>query len=485
MKTLWKVLRRAAEWLLLILVTIVLVRAFQARKPPYLKPWHRFAPPSEMRAAELTESFTFEEYQRREEKVFGEVKESIEDRLPSEERTSGNRYFAEGASSPRRFPRDWNRTFELEPAELRGGALLIHGLTDGPYSMRAVAELLRDRGYYCLALRMPGHGTVPGGLVRAQWEDWIGAVQVGARHVSRRIGPGKPFVIVGYSNGGALAVKYSLDVLDGASLPKADRLVLLSPMIGVSAAAGLAQFVGLLAVIPYFEKTRWLDVVPEYNPFKYNSFPANAGEQSARLTGAIQGQIERAAGAGRLGALPPMLTFQSAEDATVEAGAIVQKLYDPGQAKGSELVLFDLNQRTDARPFLNAGEENVLARLAPPRRRPYTLTVVTNAAPDTNEAVERRVLAGTDAPQERPLGLSWPPQVFSLSHVAVPFPAGDPLYGGQPDPRLGGGIHLGIAAPRGERGVLGVAQDAFLRMSWNPFFPYVQGRISEWLTPAR
>ena len=33
--------------------------------------------------------------------------------------------------------------------------------------MRTVAEVLRDNGIYSLALRMPGHGTVPSGLVTA------------------------------------------------------------------------------------------------------------------------------------------------------------------------------------------------------------------------------------------------------------------------------------------------------------------------------
>ena len=45
-----------------VLATIILARAFEARRPPGLKPWHRFVPPSEVRAAEMTASFTLEEY---------------------------------------------------------------------------------------------------------------------------------------------------------------------------------------------------------------------------------------------------------------------------------------------------------------------------------------------------------------------------------------------------------------------------------------
>lgn len=102
---------------------------------------------------------------------------------------------------------------------IRGGALLIHGLTDSPYSMRAVADVLRDRGIYSLALRMPGHGTVPSGLVTATWQDWLAAVRMGVRHVRGRIPAGAPLILVGYSNGGALALKYTLDAVEGKGGP--------------------------------------------------------------------------------------------------------------------------------------------------------------------------------------------------------------------------------------------------------------------------
>ena len=55
----------------------------------------------------------------------------------------------------------------------------------------------------------------------------------------------KPLQIVGYSNGGALALKHALDALDDQRLERADRIVLISPMIGIIA---FARFVGLAAL---------------------------------------------------------------------------------------------------------------------------------------------------------------------------------------------------------------------------------------------
>jgi hypothetical protein len=66
--------------------------------------------------------------------------------------------------------------------------------------------------------------------------------------------------------------------------------------------------------------------------------------------------------------------------------------------------------------------------------------------------------------------------------VAIPFPTADPLYGGEPDLSIPG-VHLGTLAPRGEKGVLTVSPGDFLRISWNPFFPYVEERLRAWAGP--
>ena len=55
----------------------------------------------------------------------------------------------------------------------------------------------------------------------------------------------------------------------------------------------------------------------------------------------------------------------------------------------------------------------------------------------------------------------------------------DSLYGMEPDESEDFGVNLGAIAPRGERGVLIVNLDALLRVSSNPFFPYVLERIDQ------
>jgi alpha-beta hydrolase superfamily lysophospholipase len=53
----------------------------------------------------------------------------------------------------------YNRSFRLLKRDAVGHALLIHGLTDSPYSMKALAESLHSRGFEVTVLRLPGHGA--------------------------------------------------------------------------------------------------------------------------------------------------------------------------------------------------------------------------------------------------------------------------------------------------------------------------------------
>ena len=262
----------------------------------------------------------------------------------------------------------------------------------------------------------------------------MSVVRLAARHVATRA-PGKPFVLVGYSNGGALAIKYAQDVLEGSGLPRPDRIVLLSPMIGLTPFAGLARVVRLLHRVPFFEKNAWLDVLPEYNPYKYNSFPANAAIQTSNLTKALNAQTGRLAADGRLKDLAPVLTFQSLVDNTVLTEAIVRRLYDRLPANGSELVLFDINREDMLGPFLKLPEEALARDLKARTDLKYRLTVVTNARRDTRDVVARSWGPGPTRSEQMALGLAWPPDVFSLSHVAIPFPESDDLYGRLAEPR--------------------------------------------------
>jgi alpha-beta hydrolase superfamily lysophospholipase len=475
-----RTLKRIVVLVAVALVAVLAMRAWESQRGRPLAPWHTFAP-DELRADEL-DAADWDAYLRAEDAAFAAVRRKVTDRLDPDDRVPINRYFDGSPLYPGRFATDWNRSFALDPEGPPAGAVVfLHGLTDSPYSMRHLARRYREHGFVSIAIRLPGHGTVPGGLAKVDWQDWAAAARLAVREAVRRSGPSRPLHVVGYSNGGALALQYALDSLDDARLPRPTRVVLISPMIGVTPFARFAGVAGLPAIFPAFAKAAWLDVVPEFNPFKYNSFPVNAARQTHFVTDVLQRQIDRQAREGRWAALPPILTFQSVVDSTVSTGAVVSALYARLPANGSELVLYDLNRSSNFGPLLRGSAETSLAGLLPPAPRPYRTAIVTNASPAVRDVVERVVEAGAAEERSRALGLSYPAGVFSLSHIALPFPIDDALYGMTPDPSEDFGIRLGAIALRGERGVLAASLDTLLRMSSNPFFTYQVARIEETL----
>jgi alpha-beta hydrolase superfamily lysophospholipase len=472
-----RIVKRTLVWLAAIGVTLLAVRVYQTQRGAPLEPWHTHIPP-ELSARELDKS-DWAGYLKAEDRIFNLLRTEVTQKLEAEDRVPVNRYFEGSPVYPGKFAQDWNRSYILEPEGTpAGAAVLLHGLTDSPYSMRHIARRYRAHGYVSVAIRLPAHGTVPGALTKVDWEDWMAATRLAVREARRRA-PSKPLHIVGYSNGGALALKYALDVLGDQTLARPDRLVLIGPMVGITAFARFAGLAGLPAMLPRFAKAAWTTILPEFNPFKYNSFPINGARQSHFVTQALQQQITRHERDGRLNQVAPILTFQSLIDFTVHTHAIVSALYVYLPKNGSELVLFDLNRAATVSPLLRSAMETKLTRILPDAPRRYRTTIITNASPDTSEVVEQTTEAGDITAQTRELGLSYPAELYSLSHIALPFPITDSLYGLQPENPEEFGISLGAVAPRGERGALIVSLDWLLRLSSNPFFPYLVERIEQ------
>ena len=474
-----KLAKRTALLIAVILVTILGVRAWDSTRGEPLEPWHTVVP-QELHADQLAKA-DWAAYLAAEDAIFGQVAAEVTRKLPEGDRVPYNRYYAESPVYPPRLSRDWNRSYVMEPdGPPKGAVVFLHGLTDSPYSLRHIARRYRESGYVAVAIRLPGHGTVPAGLSDVAWEDWVAATRLAVREANRRVGPERPIHVVGFSNGGALAMKYALDALGDASLRRPDRLVLISPMIGVTALARFAGFFGWPAVFPAFAKASWLAVVPEFNPFKYNSFPINGARQSSQLTRVLQDQIAERARSGKIEGLPPVLTFQSVVDFTVSTRAIVTSLYAHLPANGSELVLFDVNRAATFGALIRASANTVLNRILPDPPRDWRTTIVTNADSRHGDVVARVTEAGSTAETVVPLpGLAFPRDVYSLSHVAIPFPMDDSLYGLTPNLDDDYGANLGAMALRGETGTLIVSLDSLVRMSANPFFPFMLSRIED------
>lgn len=440
---------------------------------PDLSIWHTVKLDEEFSADAGVQNFA--EYLALEDRLFEQLDAQVYDKVPTGPDQVVNRFSRGSLSDPQDWPVNWNRTFELLHSEPDAGVLLLHGLSDSPYSLRALGESLHAQGATVLGLRIPGHGTAPSGLVDIRWQDMATAVRLAAQHMRENIGD-KPLYFVGYSNGGALALEYVLNALENESLPAVKGVILLAPEITVAGSARFAVWQGRLGYLLGMNKLAWVSVKPEFDPYKYGSFAVNAGDLAYQITMHLQDRISALQGSGKLEELPPILAFQSAADATIKASALIENLFARLPTSGHELVLFDINRAVGIDYLLKNDPRDTFLPLMAQSERSYSLTLVTNGRRESDGVVAYSVPVGAvEAVSTQSLN-DWPKNIYSLSHVALPFPPKDPLYGG-PDSVRKGSLHLGNLALRGEHQVLHITASDIMRLRWNPFYDYVEERV--------
>ena len=88
------------------------------------------------------------------------------------------------------------------------GALVVHGFTGNPGSMRGVAEALAAAGYHVEMPLLPGHGTTVDDMLPTRWSDWAGAAEAAYQTLAARA---DKVVVVGLSMGGALTLRIGAD----------------------------------------------------------------------------------------------------------------------------------------------------------------------------------------------------------------------------------------------------------------------------------
>lgn len=83
------------------------------------------------------------------------------------------------------------------------GALVLHGFTGSPQSMRPLAEAFADAGLSVELPLLPGHGTKVEDMVPTRWQDWLGAAEEAYQGLAARC---DRVVVAGLSMGGTLAL---------------------------------------------------------------------------------------------------------------------------------------------------------------------------------------------------------------------------------------------------------------------------------------
>lgn len=118
----------------------------------------------------------------------------------------------------------------------RTGALLLHGFTGSPASMRPWGQHLAAAGCTVTVPRLPGHGTSWKELNRTQWRDWYAEASRGLDMLLERC---DEVFVAGLSVGGCLALRLAEErpddvaglVLVNPSVASSDKRLVATPLL--------------------------------------------------------------------------------------------------------------------------------------------------------------------------------------------------------------------------------------------------------------
>jgi len=159
--------------------------------------------------------------------------------------------------------------FELKHPASNKVALLIHGLTDSPFTYHDLARIYYEQGYSVRTLLLPGHGSAASALQNVDVKQWQKAVNYG---VNRALTDFDEVILGGYSTGAALVIDY---LTKQTPSPKIKALMLYSPGTEPHNKNGwLAKWIDATPFVDWIDKDADIDFA------KYESFPFHAAAAS-------------------------------------------------------------------------------------------------------------------------------------------------------------------------------------------------------------
>ena len=451
--------------LMLLLVTAQIIRAYLDRqRDSKLKPWHKV---SQIKELNYDKYSNIESYLADEKKFLEEIYTEVE----IKKKGSYNRYIRGSKGSPYGHMRkDVNISFEMIPKNPKGGILMLHGLTGSPYSMIDIAKIFYDKGYYVLALRYPYHGTYPGELLNLNWKDFSKTAKFGAKIVKNKIQGIKnsKFYMLGFSTGATATLQYiTHDMSKDNKLPKPDGVFWLSPAMGIDPLAKYVFLDILISKIPGLNKFAWIDIYPEYDMAKYNSFDKNSVAQVYTLIKKSRENLSKLTKSEKA-KLPPIYSYTSILDATVNSEELF-KVLEEIRNKKNELTIFDVNRKYD--DLYGSKIQNInFEKKIEESKIIGDIIVLSNMVNKTEKVELTKYSNGKKINMKNDLDFKWSKDTFSLAHISLPISPENPLYG--KNTFLGGGNI------KGENGTAAMPADALVRLKYNDFFNYVEKSIT-------
>ena len=206
----------------------------------------------------------------------------------------------------------------------RTGALLVHGFTGTPQSLRGWAQHLADAGLSVALPRLPGHGTTVAEANLTHWEDWYAEVE---RHLALLRERCDEVFVMGLSMGGTLSIRLAEEhgdeiaglVLVNPSLltKRPDRFLLPVLRLVVGTWAGIASDIKK----------------PGITELAYDKLPVKAAYQLSRLWVTTRADLDKVT--------QPLLVLRSTEDHVVEPDSARLLLEKVSSTDVREILLED------------------------------------------------------------------------------------------------------------------------------------------------
>lgn len=160
------------------------------------------------------------------------------------------------------------------PQQIKRGVLLIHGLYDSPFTMRDIGHQLQQKGFLVYAILLPGHGAVPGDLLKTNYQEWIKATHYGIAELAKEV---DQIYIGGHSIGSILALNYAAQHIN------VQGLILTAPALKLRYQL-IARISRWFKYMHWFSRSlKWYKQAPLKNYAKYESFCFHAGYQAYQL----------------------------------------------------------------------------------------------------------------------------------------------------------------------------------------------------------
>ena len=212
-----------------------------------------------------------------------------------------------------------------EPFRFEGGpvgALLVHGFTGSPASMRPWGEHLAEAGLTVLGPRLPGHGTRWQDANLTKWTDWYAEAERGLKDLAARC---DTVFVMALSMGGCLALRLAEEQPDLVA-----GLVLVNPSL-LTQRKDAKLLPHVAKVVPSLKGIINDIKKPGADEIGYDRIPLRAAVSLADLWRTTTDDLRRVT--------CPTLVFRSREDHVVEPENTALLLREIGASDVEERVL--------------------------------------------------------------------------------------------------------------------------------------------------